>query len=141
MLENRRVRCAHSILLLRMETRYACNKQRFRALYYTWRTLSLEMLRGSFSAFSLVRLTFSYIYPLFVLIKGSLFVHTRCYISNSVLFNNISVNLLCSVFIGFIGPKILPKCLPYYSIYIYIYISSLLFQLSSRFELICYSIN
>ena len=35
---------AHSILLLRVETRCAYNKQRFRALYYTWRTLSLEVL-------------------------------------------------------------------------------------------------
>ena len=35
---------AHSILLLRVETRRAYNKQRFRALYYTWRTLSLEIL-------------------------------------------------------------------------------------------------
>ena len=43
-LQNRRVHCGHSILLLRVEAGYVCNKHGSQAPYYRRRSLSLQIL-------------------------------------------------------------------------------------------------
>ena len=96
------MRCAHSILLLRVKTRCACNKQRFCALYYTCRILSLEILPCILHGVSLVYHTIKSARNLMVLCLY--FPGTLCHF-NSALFKYklskptvfFSAKFLCSI--------------------------------------------